>query len=51
MWFSSSLRNHCFFLNLQQDINDELPTFRGNQYVGEINENSQKGTPVTFRIK
>ena len=38
-------------LNLFQDINDELPTFRSREYVGEINENSQKGTPVTFVIR
>ena len=34
-----------------QDINDELPTFRSREYIGEINENAQKGTPVTFRIR
>lgn len=31
-----------------QDVNDEVPRFRSNSYVGEIAENSQRKTPVTF---
>lgn len=30
------------------DVNDETPTFRSARYVGEINENAQSNTPVTF---
>lgn len=30
------------------DVNDETPTFRSARYVGEINENAQGNTPVTF---
>ncbi len=30
------------------DINDETPTFRSESYVGEINENAQSNTAVTF---
>lgn len=30
------------------DINDETPTFRSATYLGEINENAQNNTPVTF---
>ena len=29
-------------------MNDEIPKFRSNEYVGEIVENSQKNTPVTM---
>ena len=31
-----------------QDVNDEVPRFRSNSYVGEIAENSQRKTPVTL---
>ena len=31
-----------------QDVNDEEPTFGKSRYVGEIGENAQKGTPITF---
>ena len=34
---------YCF-----QDVNDEIPKFRSNEYVGDIVENSQKNTPVTM---
>ena len=34
---------HCF-----QDVNDEIPKFRSNEYIGDIVENSQKNTPVTM---
>ncbi|XP_063244010.1 cadherin-23 [Bacillus rossius redtenbacheri] len=30
------------------DINDEIPTFRSKSYVGEVNENAQANTPITF---
>ena len=29
-------------------MNDEIPRFRSTSYVGEIVENSQRKTPVTF---
>ena len=31
-----------------QDVNDEIPKFRSNEYIGEIVENSQRNTPVTM---
>ena len=31
-----------------QDVNDEIPKFRAQEYVGEIVENSQKNTPITM---
>lgn len=38
-----------FFKNsLLQDVNDEVPTFSRPSYAGEIRENAQKGTPITF---
>lgn len=30
------------------DINDEIPTFRSETYLAEVNENAQANTPVTF---
>lgn len=30
------------------DINDEIPTFRSDAYMAEVNENAQMNTPVTF---
>ncbi|KAJ0175756.1 hypothetical protein K1T71_008915 [Dendrolimus kikuchii] len=30
------------------DVNDETPTFRSERYVGEILENAQQNTPITF---
>lgn len=30
------------------DINDETPRFRSSRYVGEILENAQQNTPITF---
>lgn len=30
------------------DVNDEIPTFRSESYVAEVNENAQINTPVTF---
>ena len=36
---------------MQQDVNDELPTFRSSRYIGEISENAQKGTPVTLQLR
>ena len=42
--FSPNLLLFSFF----QDVNDEIPTFRRNSYFGEIRENAQKGTPITF---
>ena len=31
-----------------QDVNDEVPKFKSEFYIGEISENAQKNTPVTF---
>ncbi|XP_053612756.1 cadherin-23 [Plodia interpunctella] len=30
------------------DVNDETPTFRSDRYVGEVLENAQQNTPITF---
>jgi hypothetical protein len=30
------------------DVNDEIPTFRTETYLAEVNENAQANTPVTF---
>lgn len=30
------------------DVNDEKPRFRSERYVGEIIENAQQNTPITF---
>lgn len=30
------------------DVNDEKPKFKSNRYVGEIIENAQQNTPITF---
>lgn len=30
------------------DVNDETPRFRSERYVGEILENAQQNTPITF---
>ncbi|KAJ4438181.1 hypothetical protein ANN_14120, partial [Periplaneta americana] len=30
------------------DVNDEIPTFRSESYLAEVNENAQANTPVTF---
>ncbi|CAG9578961.1 unnamed protein product [Danaus chrysippus] len=30
------------------DVNDEKPRFKSNRYVGEIIENAQQNTPITF---
>jgi hypothetical protein len=30
------------------DVNDEIPTFRSEMYLAEVNENAQANTPVTF---
>ncbi|XP_013175482.1 PREDICTED: cadherin-23 [Papilio xuthus] len=30
------------------DVNDEIPRFRSEQYVGEILENAQQNTPITL---
>lgn len=30
------------------DVNDETPRFRSVRYVGEIIENAQQNTPITF---
>lgn len=30
------------------DVNDETPMFRSAQYIAEVNENAQQGTPVNF---
>ncbi|KAG6445751.1 hypothetical protein O3G_MSEX004072 [Manduca sexta] len=30
------------------DVNDETPTFRSKRYVGEVLENAQQNTPITF---
>lgn len=30
------------------DVNDEIPTFRSDSYLAEVNENAQANTPITF---
>ncbi|CAG4973752.1 unnamed protein product [Parnassius apollo] len=30
------------------DVNDEIPTFRNERYVGEVLENAQQNTPIAF---
>lgn len=30
------------------DVNDETPKFRSDRYVGEVLENAQQNTPITF---
>ncbi|XP_050665095.1 cadherin-23 [Leptidea sinapis] len=30
------------------DVNDETPSFRSGRYVGEVIENAQQNTPITF---
>lgn len=30
------------------DVNDETPRFRNDRYVGEVLENAQQNTPITF---
>lgn len=30
------------------DVNDEKPRFRSKRYVGEVIENAQQNTPITF---
>lgn len=30
------------------DVNDETPKFRSQKYIGEILENAQQNTPITF---
>lgn len=30
------------------DVNDETPRFRSERYVGEVLENAQQNTPITF---
>jgi hypothetical protein len=30
------------------DVNDEIPTFRGDGYVCEVSEGAQTATPLTF---
>jgi len=30
------------------DVNDEIPSFRSESYLAEVNENAQANTPVTI---
>ncbi|KAI5639888.1 cadherin domain-containing protein [Phthorimaea operculella] len=30
------------------DVNDEIPRFRSERYIGEVLENAQQNTPITF---
>lgn len=30
------------------DVNDETPRFRSERYIGEVLENAQQNTPITF---
>ncbi|XP_072938602.1 cadherin-23 [Epargyreus clarus] len=30
------------------DVNDEIPRFRSEKYIGEVLENAQQNTPITF---
>jgi hypothetical protein len=39
-------RLHLF----SKDVNDEAPTFRSDEYIGEVLENAPKATPVQVPI-